>query len=293
MSPLKKVIIFLLLTFSLSTLSYIALIRSSGGLFALTLMWSPGLAAIVTQFIAARNLRGLGWHFGPARWLGIAYILPVLYALPVYAFTWLTGLGKFLNPYQISTLTRQYASPGLASAVTVYVFLNATYAWLVPNLVMALGEEIGWRGLLVPELAKITSFTKTALISGIIWAAWHMPVIFLTGYYQGEGTPVVYSAACFAVMIVSGSFAYAWLRLKSGSLWTAAFLHASHNVFLDALSRITGDTGITAYIIGEFGIGLALTSVVVAYIFWRMQKDDRINREMEIAPNSPYLQESA
>jgi membrane protease YdiL (CAAX protease family) len=163
----------------------------------------------------------------------------------------------------------------------------------VPNLVMALGEEIGWRGLLVPELAKITSFTKTALISGIIWAAWHMPVIFLTGYYQGEGTPVVYSAACFAVMIVSGSFAYAWLRLKSGSLWTAAFLHASHNVFLDALSRITGNTGITAYIIGEFGIGLALTSVVVAYVFWRMQKDDRINREKEIVSNSPYLQESA
>lgn len=276
MSPQKKVGLFLFLTFLLSLTSYLPIIHSGnpntqGGIFVLTLMWSPGVAAILTQLITTRSLRGLGWRLGTARWLGIAYILPVVYALPVYVFTWLTGWGAFRNPYDVSSLTRQYASPNLASAITVYLLLNATVAWLVPNLLMAVGEEIGWRGLLAPELAKMTSFTKTALISGIIWAAWHMPLIFLSSYH-GDGTPVVYSAACFTLLLIAISFPLAWLRLKSGSLWTAAFLHASHNLFLAAFGQLTGETGITAYIIGEFGIGLALTSLVAAYVIWRRQR---------------------
>jgi uncharacterized protein len=39
----------------------------------------------------------------------------------------------------------------------------------------AAGEEIGWRAFLVPELAKVLPFTGVALVSGLIWAAWHYP----------------------------------------------------------------------------------------------------------------------
>jgi uncharacterized protein len=276
MSSQKKVALFLFLTFSFSLLSYIPIIRSGtlstqGGLFVLTLMFSPGLAAILTQLIATRSLRGLGWRLGSARWLVIAYFLPVAYTLPVYAFTWLTGLGGFLNPYTFSPLTRQYSSPDLATAVTVFLLINATKG-MVENMISALGEEIGWRGLLVPELARITNFTKTALISGIVWAIWHMPLIFLADYNSG-GTPALYSATWFAVLIIAFSFPMAWLRLKSGSLWPPVLLHASHNLFIFVFDQLTGKTGITPYIIGEFGIGLALTSLVIAYIFWRMRGD--------------------
>ncbi len=263
MTPQKKVSLFLFLTFSFSLLSYILIIRAGtanvqGGLFVLTLMWSPGLAAILTQLIATRSLRGMGWRPGPARWLGIAYILPVVYALPVYAFTWLTGLGEFLNPYLFSTLTRQYSSPNLVTAVVVFVFLRATKG-VVENLVFQVGEEIGWRGLLVPELAKMTSFTKTALISGIVWAAWHMPRIFLADY-NSSGTPAVYAAIFFAVMIIAISFPFAWLTLKSGSLWPAVLLHTTHNIFIQGVfDRLTGNGSITPYITGEFGVGLAST----------------------------------
>jgi hypothetical protein len=45
------------------------------------MMWSPGLAAILTQLIATRSLRGLGWRLGPVRWLVIAYILPLATAV--------------------------------------------------------------------------------------------------------------------------------------------------------------------------------------------------------------------
>ena len=275
MSSRKKVGIFLALTLLLSALSYLPILasgtlRTHGGLFVLTLMWSPGLAAILTQLIAIRGLRGMGWRLGSARWLGIAYILPVLYALPVYAVIWLTGLGTFPNPGLIASLAEQYSTSNSATTVTIFVLIGAT-AGIAMNLVFALGEEIGWRGLLVPELAKITSFTNTALISGTVWAVWHMPGIFLADYNSG-GTPALYSAACFFVLVVGVSFPFAWLTLKSGSLWPAALLHASHNQFIQGIfDQLTGKTSVTPYITGEFGVGLALSGIVVAYVFWRMK----------------------
>jgi membrane protease YdiL (CAAX protease family) len=287
MSPQKKVSLFLCLTFALSLLSYIPIIRGgtanvNGGIFVLTLMWSPGLAAMLTQLIATGSLRGLGWRLGPARWLGIAYILPIVYTLPVYALTWITGLGKVLNPYLFSPLTRQYSSPDLTTAITVFILIKATKG-VAENLIFSLGEEIGWRGLLVPELVKTTSFTKTGLISGLIWAAWHMPGIFLADL-NSSGTPDLYAAGMFAVMIIASSFFYAWLRLKSGSLWTAVLLHTTHNIFIQGVfDRLTGDTEITPYIIGEFGVGLAITSLVVAYFFWRIQQNKSLQTQPKLS----------
>lgn len=276
MSPHKKVGLFLFLTILLSLFSYVPIIRAgtlnvNGGLFVLTMMWSPGLAAILTQLIATHSLRGLGWRIGPARWLGTAYILPVVYGLPVYVFTWLTGLGVFPNPTRIASLAERYSSSNVVATVSIFLLISLTVDMIGP-LILALGEEIGWRGLLVPELGKMTSFTKTALISGIIWAAWHMPAIFLADYDSGS-TPDWYSAVMFALMIIATSFAYAWLRLKSGSLWPAVLLHAGHNQFIVGIfDKLTGNTNVTPYITGEFGVGLALTSIVVASVFWHMRR---------------------
>jgi len=67
-----------------------------------------------------------------------------------------------------------------------------------------LGEEIGWRGFLVPELYKNNSFLKTAMISGAIWALWHYPIIIFSDY--NGGTSVGYSLFCFTLMIIAISF---------------------------------------------------------------------------------------
>ena len=277
MSPQKKITIFLILTVFFSALSYFPMLRAGtvgvqGGVFVLTLMWSPGLAALLTQLIATRSLRGLGWRLGSARWLGIAWILPILYALPVYAFTWLTGFGIFPNPSRIARLAEEYSSTSMATTVTIFVLFSLTLDMVGP-LLSALGEEIGWRGLFVPELAKTTNFTKTALISGVVWAAWHMPGIFLADL-NDTGIPNLYAATMFALLIIAISFPFAWLTLKSGSLWPAVLLHAFHNQLIQGiLNKLTGKTEITPYITGEFGVGLALTGLVVAYVFWRMQPD--------------------
>jgi membrane protease YdiL (CAAX protease family) len=274
-SPAKKIWVFLLLTFALSSIFYY-LIISSGSVqsYSLGLMWCPGVAALITQLVFERSLRGLGWKPGKFKYLLASYAVPLAYALVVYAIVWLTGLGTF-NPEQlVNQVAAQYhiqvQSP--VAFVIVYAVIIATFG-LVTGALSALGEEIGWRGILVPELSKKYSFTITALISGGIWALWHYPVILFANY-NNSSAPVWFGLICFTVMVIGISFAFAWLRLKSGSLWTAVILHAAHNVFIQAcFTPLTGPTRWSAYVIDEFGIGLALAAVVVAYLFWRRRKE--------------------
>ena len=127
--------------------------------------------------------------------------------------------------------------------------------------------------MLVPQLAKLTSFTSVALIVGVIWALWHVPILLFAGY--NSGTPVWYALICFVALEMGGSFVCAWLRLKTGSIWPSTILHGSHNYFIEGIfDAFTANTGITLYITTEFGIGLALVGVVMALLFWKLAKKD-------------------
>jgi len=148
--------------------------------------------------------------------------------------------------------------------------LTATLG-LIPKLARALGEEIGWRGFLVPELSKVVSFPAIGLISGLMWATYHYPVLIFADY--NAGTPIWYGLGCFTVMVVADSFILAWLALRSGSLWPAAILHASHNLFIQSIcTPLTRDTGPTKYIIDEFGIGLVITITIGAIMVSRQRR---------------------
>lgn len=216
----------------------------------------------------------MGWQLPKKQYFLLSYGLPILYGMLVYGFVWLTGLGQFVPFERAQEMAGQLhvtvRSPMLL--LILYILGNATIG-VVINGMAALGEEIGWRGFLVPELSRKYSFVSTAVISGSIWALWHSPVILFSDYNM-EGVPVWYGLACFTVMVVSSCFAYTWLRLKSGSLWTAVILHASHNALIQAIfNPLTGNTGITLYVIGEFGFGLALAAVVMVFMFWQRRSE--------------------
>lgn len=258
----KRVITYLLIVFIVSIPLYI-LISTSGGLegagegYALPLMWAPALAGLVTTFIFQRNFRGMGWGLGKIKYYIVAYFLPILYGLIAYGVIWLFGLGD-LNT---SLLGDNWISSVL-STLTGGVLLAA---------LLALGEEIGWRGLLVPQLARFNSFARAALISGIIWGIWHIPLVIGGGY--SSGAPTWWAVACFMVHITGMSFAFAWLRLGSGSIWPAVLMHAVHNTFIQSiLDVITVKTDNTAYFTTEFGLGLAIMGVIVGLIFWRARR---------------------
>lgn len=235
-----------------------------GGLLVMGLMWCPGVSAMITRLVYHRSLRGLGWKLGRAKWLLLAYLLPVAYAVVPYVITWMSGLGEFST----ANVPANQSLPG-------WIITNLTVLFLLGSVPSALGEEIGWRGFLVPQLFKQMSMQKTALTSGGIWALWHAPLILFGDY--GSGTPGLYALASFVILVISISFPFAWLRIKSGSLWTGVVLHASHNLIIQAiLDPLTQDTGITPYIVTEFGIGVAAAAVITAWVFWRMWKGEAV-----------------
>jgi len=263
----KQLIIFFVIFIILSIIfQYFAI--STGKLmpWVIGIMWSPGIAALAARLVVQKNLRNLGWGWGKTRYQLISYLLPLVFCIIVYGIVWLTGLGIFSTEkfnYIMSNRLGLDAPPPFALS-----FLFMATVWVLIGILFALGEEIGWRGFLLPELCKITSFSKASIIVGLIWAVWHYPGILYTGYYPGDKP--WYAIPCFTLMVIGLSFIMSWLRLKSGSLWTAAILHASHNAFIQSVfNHLTKSTEVTEYFTTEFGIGMAVIYCIAAYFFWR------------------------
>lgn len=260
----KKVIVYLALTFTLCIPFYYYIIsagevEAGGGIYVIGLMWCPGVAALLTRLAFQRNLRGIGWGWGKSRYQVWSYLLPVIAFLAVYGIAWSTGLGGFSS----ETLTSE-AGFGLPLAIA----MQATFGFLL-IAIFALGEELGWRGLLVPELSKITGFLQLSLVSGFIWVAYHAPILFFADYHSAA--PTWYAFLCFTVEVVAFSFIYAWLRLKSGSVWPGVILHASHNLFEGVFNQLTADRGYTEYFTTEFGLGMAIAYTLIAYWCWKQR----------------------
>ena len=263
----KQVITYLVLTFAFSAWFYYLIISAGKMKMGPTygLMWSPGVAALLTRLIYQRNLRGFGWGWGKTRYQIASYLLPPLAALAVYGLVWASGLGGLSGEKLTTGIAKGLG--GVSVPLPVILLLLATVGFLM-SITSAMGEEIGWRGLLVPELAKVTSFTSTALLSGAIWSLYHYPLILFSDY--NSGTPVWFVLICFTISVLAASFVFAWLRLKSGSVWTAVFLHASHNLFIQQIfDTVTVDRGSTRYFTTEFGLGMTLAYVLLAWYFWR------------------------
>lgn len=270
----KKIATFYALTLAFSSVFY-ALILNAGNLrgsemlYVTGLMWSPALAGWLTQKRYGQTVRGFGWTLGKPRYQWWAYLLPLAYALPVYLLVWVSDLGGFDLAGFTSKKAADFGWSGLPPALVLgaYVLLAGT-AGVLLFAARTLGEEIGWRGFLVPELYKVTGFHGTALTSGLMWAAWHYPILVFGDY--NSGAPAWYGLTCFTVMVVGLSYVFAWLRLASGNLWTATLIHASHNRYIQTvLTPLTATTSATPYLVDEFGAGMALTSVVTALLVCR------------------------
>jgi uncharacterized protein len=242
------------------------------GMYTFGLMWCPALAGMATLRVNGRSISELGWKWGETKYQIRSWYIPLLYTTIAYAIVWIFKLGAFGNPDYYDTYTKSMhlgGSPWIS--VVVGTLLVATYG-VIRSVCSALGEEIGWRGFLVPELSKTTSFTATSLLSGIIWSVWHYPVLIFSDY--NAGTPTWYGLTCFTVMVIAISFVFAWLRIKSGSLWTGAILHGSHNLYVQAIfTPLTGDTGKTKWFIDEFGCVLPLVAVAFAIYFWTKRRE--------------------
>lgn len=99
------------------------------------------------------------------------------------------------------------------------------------NLVMGpLGEELGWRGYLLPRLIPSLGWVGAALAVGVIWALWHLPLWFVPSPQRAMSYPIFFATVvCFSVILAA-----VW-RAGEGSLWPIVAFHLTANVAVGAL----------------------------------------------------------
>jgi len=250
----RSIITFVVLAFALSSIGYTATIAS--GEASVLLVIAPALAALITRYLYQRNVRGFAWQRPDLRSAISAYLLPFVVSGSMFIVAWV-AFG-----YYTTDNTDTGVLQGLAVSATVGFLAAAVFGF---------GEELGWRGFMVPELAKITNFTNVALISGAIWALWHWPLIlFAAEVTDFDKTPAWFTLPVFSITIVAAGVVMAWLTLKTLSIWPAVILHGSQNAITQGFfAEYTTEDGNSAYFVSEVGGLIAIAWVAAAYLFWR------------------------
>ncbi len=237
---------------------------------ATPLMLSVGAATVLTCLLTNRGLRTLGWSWGNWPDLWLSYLLPLGYVAAAYCVIWVLHLGAWYDAGFVGEQREGFnlGHWGDSQVIALQFALTASVSFvgLLPSV---LAEEVGWRGLLVPELSRIMPFAGVALTSGALWALWHWPLIVM-GLYGDPVTPLWYRLLCFSLGIMSMSVVMAYFRLRTQSLWPAVVFHMSHNVFLQKFFvPMTLGQARSAWWVDEFGAVLPLTVAVVALYYWR------------------------
>lgn len=193
------------------------------GFLALTslYMFSPLVAGVVVCLVNGISFSRVGLRVGRPRWLAMA----VLLSLPIILVTLLVSLvvpGVVFDPTAepIPGAGLPPGVPGVLATIGLALALGATI-----NAVFALGEEFGWRGYLLWELAPL-GFWRASVAIGAIWGLWHAPAI-LEGYNY-PSFPLI-GVLAMVVVGVALSPLYTYLVVQAKSVVAAALLHGVFN----------------------------------------------------------------
>lgn len=116
--------------------------------------------------------------------------------------------------------------PALTGYSTIKQPFYMGFILIVPMIIGGGLEEIGWRGLLQPELEKKWTHFSATLIVGIIWSLWHIPLWFINGTNQQN-----LNYLWFCINALTLSFFIGSVRYISGSILLSILSHATINAF--------------------------------------------------------------
>lgn len=250
----KSIIIFLIITFALSSICYFIYLyygEAAKNITAL-LMWCPGLSAITVRKIFYKKERVFGFGKCKTKYIAMGILLPVLYLGVSYGVYWV------VNP---SVFTGQVYSNSVGLMISVFF----------SSILTAMGEEIGWRGFLLPKMSEILNYKYIVIICGLIWAVWHYPLM-IAGLYKA-GTPVYYQIPLFTLEIVLVTVILGYLRMNSNNIWPAILFHASHNYFDQLIFGPLTKSDKSVYYVGETGfLTVICVLVIVAFLYRKYNK---------------------
>ena len=220
--PLREAGLFVGVTFLIANAIYLPLLARDLGWIDTALppglqivgILSPGIATLLIHLYedgldGVRRVLGwlTAWRFGRL-WWAVTLALP-----PVFAGVLAGGfiaLGQDFSPEPI----RMLSEVGVAFVPLILV-----------TVVLSAGEEIGWRGHLLPLLQARLSALNASLVLGVFWAVWHVPVFYGAGIEGWVLTLRLLSLPAGAVM-------YTWLfNSTGGSVLAVTLLHAGTNLW--------------------------------------------------------------
>jgi membrane protease YdiL (CAAX protease family) len=224
---------FFLLVFILTWVVWVP--RASGaplGVLGQAWTWIPAIAALLAAALTGGRgaLRELGsrlvrWRVG-WQWYLVVILGPAAFSLAVAGIYTLFG-GSWADAAPPAIL--------VGPLVVLPLFL------VILTLTDGLGEELAWRGFALPRLLTRYNALAASLILGVIWALWHLPLLWT------EGGPMYQLPVWLLLLDVTAkAVLFTWVFLHTrGSVLIAMLFHGATNLFLvspDVAS--TGDLGL-------------------------------------------------
>ncbi|WP_248898191.1 CPBP family intramembrane glutamic endopeptidase [Haloplanus halobius] len=227
-------------------------------------MFSPMIAGLVVCLRREIPLSAVGLQIGRVRWLAVAAVgaLPLVGLMLLLAVV-VPGIGFDPTVDVIPGLELPSGPVGVIATFGLVLGLGATV-----NAVFAFGEEFGWRGYLLWELAP-WGFWKVSFAIGALWGVWHAPVI-IAGYNY-PSFPMI-GVAAMTIACLSFSPVYTYLVIRAESVIAAALLHGVFNgsaglvvayavtenaILNELVASPVGAAGVFAF--GLVAIGIKLT----------------------------------
>lgn len=233
----KRILIFLAICFCMTWIyeltvtpnlpavksDFLKQILSAGG------MYFPLIAHLCTRIITKEKftLSGEGSlmltiSHKKLLWLFVAILLPYIFceignAILVIAYPKLLLSKNLCNALGIS-------AGSILSNTGKKIIMSLLFAFV------AIGEESGFRGYMMPKLMKLFSTGQAVIVGGTIWGLWHLPLICMGQNFGTDypGFPFVGILLMTANCICAGSL-LTFLTIKSKSIWPAAIMHAVNN----------------------------------------------------------------
>jgi uncharacterized protein len=262
-------------------------ITSDGVMFTI---WSitPTVAALIMLLVVTRDgyskegWKSLGLHrLGLNVWW-IAFGATLLITVVASAVVWATPLASFVVP-----------EDGIIEPIlSFFIFFGMSVVWF------ALAEEIGMRGYLQPHLMSLGR-APALLLVGLVFATWHMPLIFLAPVAANFPTGnLLLFFPLFYGTFLAASFFFGYMRIYTGSTWPASIAHSVHNAAWNVLGALTLITAspllVDVYLVGDFGlpilIGVVLGAIWVGHRFKSGMDEAQSGAEVpRVAPAHPSV----
>lgn len=271
----KAIISFFVVVIILSAIIDVLYLKGAGDYLVFILMWIPALAALISNIINVIDkkekisfkqfLNRMGFRSTSIIYIVMGTIIPFIYLIVSYELYW-----------------KMYPNNYAYTGVPVNVVLKDCFLYsiisVLSGLISATGEEIGWRGFILPALKERLGLKKATIIVSGFWCLWHFPLLIWGDYMSG--TPLWYSLIAFVLCIFPVGVICSLLSNEAKSMWPCAFLHASHNGFDQAVFGFLTRGENKMYFVSETGIfTIICTSIIMFLMLDRARKEKIIDEK--------------